>query len=112
MKKKKPKFLRQSWKAYKRLRKAKWRKPRGLHSKLRIREKSKGKLPSIGFRKPKELRYSHPSGFKEVLIYNPKDLEKINREKEVARISAKVGKKKRQEILKRAEELNIKILNP
>ncbi|MEM7821208.1 MAG: 50S ribosomal protein L32e [Candidatus Aenigmatarchaeota archaeon] len=110
--KKKPKFLRSGWKAYKRLRKAKWRKARGMHSKIRRREKGKPKMPNIGYGAPKRLKYLHPSGFREILVCNVKDLEKINPEKEAVKISSTVGKKKREEILKRAEELNIKILNP
>jgi len=109
---KKPKFLRPGWKAYRRLKKVKWRKPIGIHSKLKIREKSKGKMPSPGYGKPKNLRYLHPSGFKEVLISNLKELEKIDSKKEAVKIFHSVGKKKRQEILKKAEELKIKVLNP
>ncbi|MEM7818636.1 MAG: 50S ribosomal protein L32e [Candidatus Aenigmatarchaeota archaeon] len=108
---KKPKFLRQGAKAYKRLGE-KWRRPRGMHSKLRRKEKSKGKMPSPGFGAPKNLKFLHPSGYKEVLIHNAKELEKINPEKEAVKIAHTVGKKKRQEILKKAEELKIKVLNP
>lgn len=108
---KKPKFLRQGSKAYKRLGE-KWRRARGMHSKLRRKEKSKGKMPSPGYGAPKDLRFLHPSGFKEVLICNVKDLEKIDKEKEVVKIVHTVGKKKRQEILKKAEELKLKVLNP
>lgn len=86
--------------------------PKGVHSKLKRREKSKGKLPSPGYGKPKELRYLHASGFKEILISNSKDLEKIDSKIQVARISHSVGKKNRSEILKKAEELKIKVLNP
>ena len=109
---KKPKFLRQLWKAYRRLQKVKWRKPKGSQSKLRKKIKFKGKMPSKGYRAPKNLRYLHPSGYKEILVHGVKDLEKVNPEKEAIRIAAKVGKKKRQAIIKKAEELKIKILNP
>jgi len=109
---KKPKFLRPMWEAYKRLKKVKWRRPRGLHSKVRKRMKGKRKIPSPGYGAPKNLRYLHPSGFKEVLVYNLKDLEKVNPEKEAIRIAHTVGKKKRQEIVKKAEEMKIKVLNP
>lgn len=111
MVRKKQKFLRQSAKAYKRLG-LKWRRPQGSQSKLREGRKSKGKLPSPGYRKPKVLRYLHPSGFKEVLIYNVKNLEKIDPKKEVVKIAHSVGKKKREEISKKAGELKIKVLNP
>lgn len=108
---KKPKFIRQSALAYKRLG-MKWRRPRGRQSKLRIRLKSKGKIPSPSYGAPRELRYLHPSGFREVLVYNINDLQKINAKEEAMKIAHTVGKKKRQEILKKAEELKIKVLNP
>ena len=108
---KKPKFKRWMSQAYKRIKEA-WRRPKGLHSKLRKRIKSKGKIPSPGYGAPKNLKYLHPSGFKEVLIHNVKELERIDPKKEAARIAHTVGKKKRKEILKKAEELKIKVLNP
>lgn len=110
--KKKPKFLRQMSHSYKRLGKTGWRRPRGLQSKLRKHKKSKGFMPSVSYGTPKELRYTHPSGLREVLVYNVKDLEKIDTSKEAVKISHSVGKKKHGEIIKKAEELKIKVLNP
>ncbi|MFH7882617.1 MAG: 50S ribosomal protein L32e [Candidatus Aenigmatarchaeota archaeon] len=109
---KKPKFLRAMREAYRRLRKGKWRRPRGSQSKMRKRLKSKRKMPSPGYGAPKSLRYLHPSGFKEVLVYNLKDLEKINPEKEAIRVAHAIGKRKKSEIVKKAEEMKIKVLNP
>lgn len=108
---KKPKFLR--WRA-KNLKKLgmKWRKPRGHHSKQRKRKKGRPKMPSPGYGAPKRLRGLHPSGFREVLVSNHAILEKMDSKIEAARISGSVGKKKRDLILKRAEELKIKVLNP
>jgi len=108
---KRPKFLRQGVRAYKRLGK-KWRRARGYHSKLRRHEKSKGSMPSPSYGTPKRLRFLHPSGFKEVLVFNINDLKKIDSSKEAARLSHTIGKKKRAEILKKAEEMKIKVLNP
>lgn len=108
---KKPKFLRQSSHAYKRL-KGKWRRPRGSQSKLRRAWKSKGSKVSIGFGSAKKLRGLHPSGFAEVLVSNVNDLQKIDAEKQAIRIRSSVSKKKRDEILKKAEEAKIKVLNP
>ncbi|NOZ81575.1 MAG: 50S ribosomal protein L32e [Candidatus Micrarchaeota archaeon] len=110
LKSRKPKFLRQNWFRLKRLGE-KWRRPKGRHSKLRRSFKAKGFKPDPGYGSPREVRGLHPCGLKEVLVFRPQDLEKINPEKECARISAKVGKKKRMEILKKAEELKIKVLN-
>jgi large subunit ribosomal protein L32e len=73
-----------------------WRRPRGFHSKVRQKEKSKLKMPDIGYRQPKEVRGLHPSGFKEVLARNLKDLERVDPSKESVRIEATVGKKKRE----------------
>jgi large subunit ribosomal protein L32e len=109
--KKKLKFLRQVSHSYKRL-SGKWRRPRGSQSKLRRHEVCKGLRPSVSYGSPKAIRYLHPSGFKEVLIFNTNDLSKIDAGKEAVKIGSSVGKKKRQEILKKAEELKIKILNP
>ena len=108
---KKPKFTRANTANYVRLGE-KWRKPRGIHSKLRIREKTHGHLVTIGWGAPKNLRGLHPSGFQETLVNNVKELEKIDVKKVAARISHTVGGKKRKEILKKAEELKVKILNP
>ena len=108
---KKPEFKRWMSESLKRL-KPSWRRPRGMHSKIRIRKKGKLKMPSIGYGAPKKLRYLHPSGFQEVLVSSLKDLEKVDPKTEAVKIAHTVGKKKRQEILKKAEELKIKVLNP
>lgn len=108
---KKPKFLRQGTTYRKSVSKV-WRRPRGTHTKLKVREKNKGFMPNPGYGAPKELRYLHPSGLKEVLIQNLNDLEKIDREKETVMIAHTIGEKKRKFILEKAKELNIKVLNP
>jgi large subunit ribosomal protein L32e len=96
---------------YKRVKES-WRRPRGIHSKIRIRKKGKIKMPSVGYGAPKELRFLHPSGLKEVLVSNLKDLEKVDPKTQEIRIAHTVGEKKRKEIIKKAEEMKIKILNP
>ena len=109
--KKKPKFRRHMSESIKRLKES-WRKPRGRHSKVRRDMKGKPARPKIGYGAPKKLKNVHPSGYKEVLVKNVKDLEKIDPKKEAIRIMSTVGKKKRNEIIKVAKEKNIKILNP
>lgn len=111
LKRKKPKFIRQSGKSLKRLRK-KWRKPRGSQSKLRKYKKSRGFMPHPGYGSPKLIRGLHPSGLEDILIYNQNELEKLNPEKQACRIASSVGKKKNIEIMKKAKELKIKVLNP
>lgn len=86
-----------------------WRRPKGRHSSLRKGKGGKGKKPSPGY--GSQRRGVHPSGLFEVLVRNPKDLEKIDPETQAARISSTIGKRKEEEIRKRAEKMNIKILN-
>ncbi len=109
--KRRPEFVRQeSWR-YKRV-KPNWRRPRGIDSKMRMEVKGWPKRVKVGYRGPKKVRGLHPSGYKEVLIHNPKELEGINPEVEAIRIAHTVGAKKRKEILEKAKELGIKVLNP
>jgi len=110
-KKSKPKFRRQEWFQAKRLGE-KWRQPRGLDSKMRLCRKGKPAMPSIGYKSPKEIRGLHPSGLAEVMVRNPKELEKIDPKKYVARIASAVGRRKRDAIIKRAQELKIRVVNP
>lgn len=106
-----PEFLRQEWHRRKRLQGVKWRKPQGDHSKMRQHYGYRPNVVSIGYGGPKGARYLHPSGFKEVRVWNPKDLEKINPEQEAARVAHQVGMKKRLEIEEKADELGIRVLN-
>jgi len=110
VKKSKPKFVRQeSWR-YKRL-KENWRRPRGLDNKMR--RKIKGWPPTVntGYRGPKASRGLHPSGYKEVLVYNIKDLKEIDPETQAIKIAHTVGKRKRTKILVEANKRKIIILN-
>ncbi|PKP59365.1 MAG: 50S ribosomal protein L32e [Candidatus Altiarchaeales archaeon HGW-Altiarchaeales-1] len=108
---KKPKFLRQQYGMVMRLDKV-WRKPRGIDSKLKVEKRGQGHLVKIGYKKPESIRGIHPSGYWTVNIANTKELENINKETHAAIIFSQVGRKKRNEIIKRANELNIVILNP
>ena len=104
-------MIRKRGKIYKRLG-LKWRAPRGIHSQLRKHKKEAGNLPKSGYGSPRSVRGMHPSGFEEVIIFNLKDIEKIKPEKQACRIASTVGKKKKLEIMKKASELKIKVLNP
>ena len=108
--KRRPKFRRQGAKYLKRLGE-KWRAPKGKQNKLRQHQKAKGNYPNPGYGSPKSLRSLHPSGFHEIMIRNLKDLEKVT-ENKAARIASAVGRRKRIEIMKIAEQRKLKILNP
>ena len=105
-----PEFLREEWFGYKRIRRN-WRRPDGISSKMRINLKYRPSKVRVGFRGPKETRGLHPSGFEEVVVNNLNDLEGINPKTQAARIGGSVGTKKRIDIEKKAEELDVRILN-
>jgi large subunit ribosomal protein L32e len=110
VKKKKPDFARpESWR-YKRLSEG-WRRPRGLDNKMRRKIKGWPPTVNVGYRGPKATRGLHPSGYKEVLVYNTDDLEKIDPKIQAARIAHTVGKRKRARILVEARKKKIIILN-
>jgi large subunit ribosomal protein L32e len=107
----KPKFRRpESWR-YKRLNTG-WRRPKGIDSMIRKREKSRPKMPRIGYRTPVKLRDYHPSGLKEVLVHNLQEMEGLKPTIHAVRIGHRVGDRKRMTIIERADDLGLRVLNP
>ena len=88
-----------------------WRKPKGHHSQMRRQRKAKGSLVKIGFGSPAAVRGLHPSGYEEVIVHRPQDVQGISKTQAI-RVAGTVGKRKQAEIEKAAKELNIKVLNP
>jgi len=111
VKARKPDFVRQeSWR-YVRVKES-WRKPRGMDSKMRLQKKGWPPIVKVGYRGPAKARGLHPSGFQEVLVHNVEELERLNPATQAARIARTVGFRKRLEIMRKAEELGIYVLNP
>ena len=101
------KFLRQDYMRHLKLGKnrkklQKWRKPKGRHSKMREKRKGYPISPSIGYKSQKVVT--------QIIINNLNELKNLN-EKNPIIIAKKVGAKKKIEIIKLAQERNIKILN-
>jgi large subunit ribosomal protein L32e len=111
IKRKKPTFLRSRAGILVRVG-MKWRASRGIHSKRRAHKREAGNYPKRGYGSPRAVRGLHPSGFEEVLVYSMSDLVRMNPQKQVCRFSATLGKRKRLEMMKKADELKIKVLNP
>jgi large subunit ribosomal protein L32e len=106
-----PEFVRpESWR-YVRLH-PEWRKPKGLDNKVRKSIKGWPKRVKVGYRGPAQVRGFHSSGHVEVLVYNAEDLSKVVVGKDVVRIGAQVGARKRASIMKRASELGLRVVNP
>jgi len=105
-----PKFVRQeSWR-YIRLAEN-WRKPKGIDNKMRKQVSGVPPLVKVGYRGPKKARGLHPSGYKDRLIHNIRDLEKLDPKIDAARIGHSVGRRKRIDIVNKANALGIKVLN-
>ncbi len=109
--KRKPKFKRPESFRYKRL-EGGWRKPKGMHNKIRKAYAGKPASPNIGYRRAADERGVHPSGYKEVLVHNPSSLDGLDKERQAVRIAGAVGSRKALLIMERGEELGLKILNP
>jgi len=88
-----------------------WRRPKGKHSKMRKQERGRGRIPKPGYGSPSVVKGLDRQGFLPVRVFNPNDLEKLTPGKEKALIASTVGRKKRLEILKRAEEKGIAVAN-
>jgi large subunit ribosomal protein L32e len=83
-----------------------------MHNKMRRYFSGKRHSPAIGYGSREKVRGLHPSGYEEVLVSSPSELEKIDKETQAVRVSGRVGKRKKQVILEKAEEMELKVLNP
>ncbi len=86
----------------------KWRRPRGTHNKLRLKRKGHPELPTVGHRSPK-IQSGKVSGLTPVLVHNLNELSRLD--KNSIAIIARIGARKKLEILKKADEMKIKVMN-
>lgn len=110
MKERKPVFIRQDNPKRMKLN-YKWRKPKGIHSKIRHRFKGRRKMPSPGYKSPVKVKGLHASGLKFVNIFSAENLDGIKKDSEGIVVAKSVGMRKQLEIFKKAKENNIKVLN-
>jgi large subunit ribosomal protein L32e len=108
VKAKKPNFCRQETHRRAKLG-TEWRKPKGVHSKLRLRRRGKGKMVSIGYRMPEAVRGLTVEGLRQVYVSSPEHIKYISKE-EVA-LMRKVSNRTRLAILQAAQKANARVLN-
>lgn len=107
---KRPKFIRQeSWR-YDRLAEN-WRKPKGKDNKMRKQVSGVPPIVKVGYRGPRIARGLHPSGYTDNVVHNVAELASLNPKKDAARLGHTVGRRKRIEMIAKATELGIKVLN-
>tara|TARA_Y100000310_G_scaffold275670_1_gene292320 strand:+ start:334 stop:990 length:657 start_codon:yes stop_codon:yes gene_type:complete len=109
LKSRKPNFVRGDANKEKCKTRLKWKKPRGLHNKRRLRKKGHQKNPSVGFKSPKKVRNLTREGLILFHINNLKDLKSLNKETHDPIISSKVGLNKKLKILEKCLEKGIQI---
>ena len=89
---------------------ARWRKPRGTHSKMRRQRKGYDVIVKVGYRTPKLLRGRLRSGLLEVAITTPEELKNITKD-QIALIPRTLGNRKRLAILQEAKKLKVNLSN-
>ncbi|MBS3167834.1 hypothetical protein J4216_01785 [Candidatus Woesearchaeota archaeon] len=108
IKDKTPPFERQEANKIKQFR-GKWRKPKGIQSKLRRGFRGHRNIPSIGYAGPNLVKGLTKHGLMPILVSNINDLSKVV-ENCCVIISSGVGIKKRLLILDKAKSLGLKVL--
>jgi len=99
-------FLRGKWRTYSKLgrgrkKKQKYRKATGIHNKIRLEMKGNPVRVKIG--------YKGSNKEKKIIVRNGRELKKAKKGEKV--ILARVGKKKKLEIIKKAQERGVIIVN-
>ncbi len=110
LKRKKPVFIRQESHKKKKLEQS-WRKPRGIHSKLRRMLRGNRARVEPGWGSPAAAKGLSKDGLRKIIVNNPKELSGLDAKADGVVIASSVGMKKRVEIVKKAKELGLRVLS-
>ncbi len=110
---KKPKFLRTDWHKKIRLGKGvkknqKWHGAKGRQNKLRLNRKGRMQRPKIGWGAEGTTK-GFVEGMEVIRVENVKEMEAVK--KGQGAVIASIGKKKKNEIIAKANEMKVTILN-
>jgi large subunit ribosomal protein L32e len=88
----------------------KWRKPKGLQSKMRQRLKHHKRVVKVGYKAPALIRGYHKSGFKEVLVATLQEIEALKQD-EGAIIAGSTSIRTKQILIAACQKKNVPVLN-
>merc|ERR1719223_2716656 len=113
LKKRTKKFIRHQHDRFLRIRRVTWRRPKGIDSRVRRRFRGNIKMANCGYGTNKKYRHVLPNGFLKFRVNNVEDVEMLlmHNRKYAAEIAHNVSVKKRKDIVERALQLNIKVIN-
>jgi large subunit ribosomal protein L32e len=110
LKRKKPTFSKQD--AHKKLKlSSKWRKPRGLQSKMRLKKRGYRRSISVGWKSPADVKGLMPNGLVKKTVNNVSQLAGVDAKTDIVEIASPVGLRTRLMIIEEALKKNIQILN-
>ena len=101
MKARKPSFVRQDAHKWKRLG-SKWRKPTGIHSKVRQKIIGHPVMVNRGYGTPKAVYGMLQNGLLPIRVFNVGDLAKVDSKTQTAVIASTVGTRKKIEMVAHA----------
>jgi large subunit ribosomal protein L32e len=87
-----------------------WRKPRGVDNKQRLRKRSHASIPETGLKSPKEVRGLHKSGLLPVVVLSLKQLGTLTKEHGVI-LSSRLGDKKKSMLVEEIKKRGLALLN-
>jgi large subunit ribosomal protein L32e len=90
-----------------------WRYPHGIDSPVRRRYRGHIPMPNKGYGSARVTKYVHTDGFKQFMINSPQDLHMLlmQNRKYAAVIAHTVGAKTRKAIVRKAFEMNVRLVN-
>jgi len=108
--KRRPRFIQQEAHKRKAVDGSRWKRPKGMDSKMRAQKHGKAALVNPGFRGPAEVRGLHASGLQIILAHTIEEINKIDPKIQGA-IIAHVGGRKRIQLIKQCQDKKVTILN-
>jgi len=110
IKSRKPTFLAQDVLHRKRIR-PRWKRPKGLQSKMRLNHAGQPANVSQGWRSPRSIRGFSSEGLQKIRVHNVADLQKIDAKTQGALIASNVSIKNKEKIYAECDKLKITVLN-